>query len=359
MDQAETLPKGFASFLVPDRAFAAAYEAVPAHRRAWLKTTIAALHALYAEKPVIQTVHTSMPRNGMIVGDDCRPVSWTVIVMDASFASGPRLLGALMPALLAGVPDVSVVRMASDGSQWPDALLASLELAGQEKALALEPEAATAFIATLAEGQRGRVVLLGAQAFHDSLAAVIRCHGLPVWHESRPPTLVLEAGAAVDSDVVAWAHPDARMLKQEPGLSVSCEKGGTIPSAASPERSAHHEAEACPDAGARAQGLVPSHVVTDTLSQSESAAESYGPATGCGEVASAREESLFRHVDAVYCDAHVSGAWLGRVPLVLTPGREGCWIYPGLTPAFFLERSLSLSAATPVIPFLAETLHAH
>lgn len=295
---------------VEDAAFAAAYDAVGPVDRARLKTCIARLHALHARTGPAHEVRegrcSTNWRQGFSSAERTTPCAWTLICVHASWASGPRLLAALLPALFAGVGSVAVLRMDGCG-HWPAQVLASLELAGQEVVADMASQGLEDLLSRLigadrqegghaAEhagmqgGSAGRLVLLGGDAHHwQDVFALSRRFGVPLWHDGIAPMIGLADCGAGDGDdagapdvaLLRAAHPDASFVRL-PAMPCSA-----------------------PDI---VTGIAP---------------------------------------DAVACLPRHAQAWLERAPLVLGPGHEWCWAHPGLHVAWFARRALALLPGPP------------
>ena len=291
---------------VDDAAFAAAYEATGDVDRAHLKTCIARLHVLYgaaggAGAGDLRAARTAIRwRQGFTSLEHSTPCAWALVCVDAAWASAPRLLAAVLPALFAGVGNVAVLRVGGDGP-WPAPVLAALELAGQEVVADLTADALPALLEALAasggaagrDGAGGRLVSLGEHP--DGISARARSLGVSVWRDGPAPVIgiVEDADAIVLSDrlnvpALRAAHPDATFLD--------------IPAASS---------------GAIASGFAPLSTLPSLL-----------PLT------------------AVACAPDQASGWLDHVDLVLGPGHEWCWMHPGLSPAWFARRAVALLSAS-------------
>lgn len=276
---------------VDDAAFAAAYEATGPVDRARLKTCIARLHVLHgaAGGPGVGDVREGCGvtrwRQGFASMERATPCAWTVLCVDATWSSGPRLLAALLPALFAGVGGVAVLRTGGV-EPWPAQVLAALELAGQEVAATVDPAALPGLLDTLAAGDAagggaGRLVLLGAHP--HGISGHARALGVEVWRQASAPAIGVArmpghaAADQVDTAALRAAHPDALFL----------------------------EVSATP----RGAPVTP--------------------------------------LAAVACDPRHAFAWLSHAALVLGPGQEWCWMHPGLSSSWFLRRAVALLCAPP------------
>lgn len=287
---------------VDDAAFAVAYETTGDVDRARLKTCIARLHVLYGAAggagpgDVREGRTATRWRQGFTSLEHAAPCAWALVCVDAAWASAPRLLAAVLPALFAGVGAVAVLRVGGSG-QWPAPVLAALELAGQEVVADVAPEVLPALLEALVAsgnagrtaGAGGRLLLLGEHP--DQVSALAHAHGVPVWRDMSLPTIgIASCGDAIDvSDcpdgaALRAAHPDATFVD--------------VPALPQP-----------------ADGVV-SSVPLAALS-------------------------------AIACAPAHASAWLNHAALVLGPGHEWCWMHPGLFPIWFARRAVALLPASP------------
>lgn len=262
---------------VGDAAFAAAYARLPARERAWIKTGLAAQFAAYGGPwPVQAERRTALGHDLTFL---CReePLDFVLVACAAPFASPARLAAAVVAALCARVPEVAAVRI---GGAWPKALLTTLELCGVESVFRLGVRALAGLSRELAARGRGALVLLDGPRLPAAFAPEMPV--LPARTAGKIGVFA-EPGTDFDWDALAFAQPD---------LTV-CVHGGPCP-----DRPRFTAAEG---------GLA------------EAAALGY---------------------DAVYVAAARLETALGAAPLVLGPGRESCWLWPGLGPAAFRRQHL-------------------
>ena len=199
------LPPRLAECLVPDSELARAYENTAPKLLALCKHTLAVQHAFFGEAPDWEEQSLSRSTHGFRARVHSRPADWTLVVFDAEYASAPRLLAALTPALLARVP--LVICACTPGPARPE-LLCALELAGQEHIYILDASQSLDLLHSLtAQPGQGRLVLLhtGALSFLRTAAAATE---LPCWEERRAPVLRV-CGAEPDAALIHLAHPDA------------------------------------------------------------------------------------------------------------------------------------------------------
>jgi hypothetical protein len=191
--------------LVPEEAWDEAFDAAPPALRALCKHTLAALHALFGEASDREEHAFARDGKGLRARLRIRPADWALIVFDAEYASAPRLLAAVMPALLARVPFMPII---CAGSAARPELLCALELAGREHCYLLDARQSPELLRNLASrGGAGRLVLLHTGGLEALRAAALE-RDIPCWEERRPPVLRV-AGSGIDMELLRLAHPDA------------------------------------------------------------------------------------------------------------------------------------------------------
>jgi hypothetical protein len=199
------LPPWLTQCLVSDDVLAQAYEESAPALLASCKHTLAVQHAFFGEAPDWEEQRLSRSAHGFHSCACSRPADWALVIFDAEYASAPRLLAALMPALLARVP--LVLCASTPGPARPE-LLCALELAGQEQIYALDAAQSLDLVQSLAaQPGQGRLVLLHRGAL-SVLRAAADATNLPCWEERRPPVLRL-CGPEPDATLIRLAHPDA------------------------------------------------------------------------------------------------------------------------------------------------------
>ena len=193
-----------------------AYGELAPELRARLKSQIAFLHHCLGESPAWN--EQRRPWLDRVLTRREQPLDWALFGISGDYASGPGLLAALLPAVLAGCAnegrELLVCRLPGSGV-LPLELSAALELLGQEQLFEL---AAPEFVALAAElnaksGQsgRGRVVLLGETEDRPPVGG----HVLP-----GRVTIVVDPDCGADLDLLRWAQPDARIVAAGPGCIV-------------------------------------------------------------------------------------------------------------------------------------------
>lgn len=204
-------PQALADHRLADGVFADAYDRIPDLRRAQLKTAIAGLYAMYAGRvPAGRLTAEDLSPAGTVFSR-LAPKSWTLVCIDATFASPSRLLAACLPALCARVPNLAVVRLNAKTS-WPPALALAMELAGVENAFDCGGADFSGACASLAiRAGSGLVCDLGTapSIMAGEVPAEIfrpRCgRRIGVWEEG---------GEACDLDALAFAQPDCDVSVQ-------------------------------------------------------------------------------------------------------------------------------------------------
>ena len=200
------LPPWLAGCLVSDSKLGQAYEDTPPKLRALCKHALAVLHAFFGEAPDREERSLSRSAQGLYARACTRPADWALVIVDADYVSAPRLLAALMPALLARVP--LVLCASTPGPARPE-LLCALELAGQEQIYVLDGSQSLDLLRSLApQPGEGRLVLLHRGAL-SSLRALAVDAELPCWEEQRAPLLSI-CGPEPATALIDLAHPDAR-----------------------------------------------------------------------------------------------------------------------------------------------------
>lgn len=204
--------------LIPDQLFADAYAATEPSTRGLIKSAIARLLSLHSvgvhsgiSGAIAAERRTRSWEQGFISSESTRPADWALICLDNNFASPARLLAALVPALLSGVPRLAVVHMGV--SPWPAPLLAALELAGQELACSADSAELCAWIEALHAQGPGRCLFLGSE-FGDAPATALRLD-IPVFFRRAAPRIGVSGAQGAAARLANLAHPDAELLPLE------------------------------------------------------------------------------------------------------------------------------------------------
>ena len=295
------LPEAFSAYRLDDALLAEAYEALGPERRAVLKTTIAALHAIWREQRETTRLTRCLPE-GYTVCQESKPASYALVVCEAAYPSPACFLAAAMPALLAGVG--LVIPCFVGGAGHPPAALAPLaplaplatatELAGLEEALALPDEAQLLPLlqALHGHGAAGRLVVMGRKPLAREALVYALEQGIPCLSLTRPPYFHLVGGMDGKTAPADPSFPMTSVASMPETSCTACAAGAN----ASPHDAAHRENAAWPNF---------------------SWAEQAGIAT------------------AAPCDLELEG------------GLANLWVWPGLDPAWFMNRRMRVSAGAP------------
>ena len=201
------------NFLVADDVFAQAYDACSPEQRAVFKTAIARTAAVCGVGDARVFQSQSRMRQGFSCHSLSHPAPWVVLVWDGAYASPARVLAALVPAMLAGVPNILACRVVRDGTPFPQSILAALELAGQERVMECRPEDVQTLVAACCgTDARGRLILLGRDdVFGDvsSLAAEMGTLTLRYGAAVRIGLALPSSAEPLSEASLRFAHPDA------------------------------------------------------------------------------------------------------------------------------------------------------
>ncbi len=215
-------PDSLDAFLIPDEAFGDAYDSLSAEERAVIKTAVARMAEVHGNGRTVSARSEKSMRQGFLLHQAVRPAPWAVVMWDASFAGPTRALAALVPAMLAGVPNILACRLADPGAgpgAFPKPLLATLELAGQELVAEFPPDAALSFIARCCETEAGgSLVLLGNGETFGTIARLASGRGTALRHLAAPVRIGIAASSfsrPVSNDRLRFAQPDAALVPFE------------------------------------------------------------------------------------------------------------------------------------------------
>ncbi len=221
-------PQLLAKYDIADTLRATAYENAHARERACLKNAMA-FHALQGEGPHCEHIQRNFANRGYWLNVKTQPVPWVLCICSAGYASPARLIAALMPAIMAGVPDIYVLYLDENPSP---ALLLALELMGLEQAVAV-PKAdspldlAREFLINLAP-QCGRVLLLSdISSEMSSLYKQADELRIPWWQDSIPPRIVTHNLLEAEQALLNFAQPDA-ILSEHMDVSVDAIYGDKL-----------------------------------------------------------------------------------------------------------------------------------
>ena len=235
------LPDWLESFRPDDDLYADAYEGTPAPLRALLKTAIAfAFHRYRADAGESRT-ETKSSRAGFFRMETSRPADWVLAVAAEGFASPARLLGALVPAVVAGAGRIALVSPAP----FAPAVATALELSGLEDSFTLDDERTADLYEDLrAASPNGRVIVFpGPEPLTPGQKDVLHraaADGVPVFCDHAAPRLLSlygkidghEDGLSPEEmrSRLLWLHPDAVLLDEPaPGMNAVFAPEGVLP----------------------------------------------------------------------------------------------------------------------------------
>lgn len=283
-----SFPDWLNEFVPEDEVFAMAYEDIADTDRAWLKTSIARLLDVYGPLKEMAGMTSRSFRSGFDIQSHHAPVDFAVVLFDASLLSPARLLAALVPALASGVEHVLAARVGANGGPWHKAVLTALELAGQEFVVDLSDAEARRLFTQLRDMNRpGAVSVLGPKAAVIKSGELQAASRMGFWRPrfNRAAAVWMEEENTFDLDVLAFTHPD--MVFSIFGVETEL-----------PADNFSYEGESFSD-------------FADAI------------------------------IDVAYLpDPHISQV-VDRAKLILTPGQEGCWIWPDLYLEHFQYRHIA------------------
>lgn len=305
--QAACWPQWLEEARLDDGLAAQAYEDTPAQWRAAIKTGLALAHMHFGSDPGRMWDMRSDGHLGFWRRGESHAAPWAIVAFTPAYAAAARLAAACIPAILAGVPLIGAVCV---GGQPHRSALVSLELSGVEDIFVLDAPGLHKLLEECRPGP-GRLVLLhtGGLAPNVELAPTVelaRSMGLPCWQEYHSPKLALveadtpvngqnpaDDGSRIDLEALYFAQAEA--LDTATSIMARMSAGGT--------------------------NATPTPLAWDAQPP-----DALYLASGDHERADIPHGKAFS----------ASGPGL-----TLTPGCEGFWLHPGLTPDFFRVRCLT------------------
>lgn len=290
---------------------AQAYEDTPPQWRAAIKTGLALAHMHFGSDPGRMWDMRSDGHLGFWRRGESHAAPWAIVAFTPAYAAAARLAAACIPAILAGVPLVGAVCV---GGQPHRSALVSLELSGVEDIFVLDASGLHRLLEESPPG--GRLVLLhaGGLAPNVELAPTVelaRSMGLPCWQEHHSPTLALvEAETPVNGQNPA---DDGNRIDLAALYFAQAEALDTATSVTATNIMAPMSTDGPSDA-------------TTPLARDAQPPDALYLTSGDQEQADLLHGKTF--------SASSPG-------LTLTPGCEGFWLHPGLTPDFFRVHCLT------------------
>jgi hypothetical protein len=185
-----------------------AYDTLDPRLRARLKSQIAFLHYYWGEET--DKLERRMPWLEHDIRDLRAPLPWILYFFDQNYASGPEMLAALMPAVLAKSPLIITCRVESGPEPLTLGLSAVFELIGQEQVFSINISEAVRLMNYLAAQNAaalGGVIVFGAADWARTLFWAawkrnIMCLSLP-----DNPRIAVKDTCKADFELLRWAHP--------------------------------------------------------------------------------------------------------------------------------------------------------
>lgn len=214
-------PDAFDEWRLDDSVMAEAFDSLLPTQRAAIKTSIALHFALHGEHSALTECTVQDVAKGFAYSTGQSPMAWAVLFVEPHFAAGPRLLAALMPAILAGVPLLAV---ACVGGEPSATVCACLELMGVEHVFCVpHVSAATNFIqqAVNTAGPRGCALFVHqgklGPVYQAAQAAKLRC-----WQDQTSPRLAVDSSMAQAEALIGWCHPKAERVPAQEADALFC-----------------------------------------------------------------------------------------------------------------------------------------
>lgn len=204
-------PEAFEQYRLGDAVLAQGFDSLLPSQRAAIKTGMAMHFALHGESSTVAQHCVHNRGKGFSYTAGTAPMGWTVLCISPDFAAGPRLVAALMPAVLAGVPLVGVVCVGGEPSA---SVCGCLELMGIEHIFCVPDEAsAQHFLQHSYEvlGPLGCALFLH-QGKLTPLYQSAQDFGLQCWQEATPPHVALHGSMAQAEALITWCHPDCKRV---------------------------------------------------------------------------------------------------------------------------------------------------
>jgi len=284
------LPDRLAEAFLDDRLFARAYARTPAVVRAWVKTLSAGLYPLMDPHGLTVRSGSALWDNGFSLDTRAVPVDAVVLFLDRTLDSPAQAAAAALPAVLAGAGGAVAVRVGPGGGR-ADAVLAALEICGLERVCRLDRAGALELLDHLSglPGGAATLFLGSGRTLRDLAGSVAGRPGLGLWRRDPVNRIgVFDPERSLDLAALRLMHPSADLEVWPLPDEVP-----DLPLGARPRNGS----------------------LTDFLGQ------------GYPVVCVSRD---------------LVALALERAPLVLGPGAEGCFAWPGLVPGLFLRRGLAL-----------------
>ncbi len=197
-------------YAVSDDLFASAYESLNDLQRGWLKKCIAQLCDWYHNPTQDCISHECVWRTGFYSLSTTQPRRWALILVNQNLPSPSQVLAASLPPMLAGVYEIFVI-IVNDQDDSNLGTLTALELSGIENVFHCPFSEIAKFIGSLMGTQEpGVVISLGANALlADHLRSYLLSPIIRFVHLNPPKKMALWNEGSQDwhFEVLEFIHP--------------------------------------------------------------------------------------------------------------------------------------------------------
>jgi hypothetical protein len=210
--------KEWSRLLVTDQELEEAYGKVGDLKRSWIKKHLAYLFSFYGHEVSLEKTRTYRQRTGFVYNEAIIPVPAAVMVADSCPGTWNRVLAALVPAIAAGVDNISAFLLRSKQGVCPE-MFTALELAGIEDIFIIEHAQAGA-VMEMSMNINAVILDLCSQTFvpadFSQRSAIFKTY-IRLYFAGKPRGLIW-AGEQEDWDyeTVRWANPDMEFTVSGP-----------------------------------------------------------------------------------------------------------------------------------------------
>ncbi|WP_045222958.1 hypothetical protein [Desulfonatronum thioautotrophicum] len=284
-----TLPE---AWRVPDDVLAQAYADVSDVDRSWIKKNIAQLYALHPPAGVDRLSRRISWSGGFSTSAHRYPRPWACLLSSRPQASPAQILAALVPVMTAGITDILAIL--DPASMRSARVLTSLELCGVEQIYAVP----TVPMTPLTDASPSLPSETVGQMLHHLVAAV-------------PTGLILDLDGALRHGLLAW-EAFAQVVTWSPGPVASIRIWCDAPDEWNwPTLEWNH-----PEIRIEAWGAF-RETAPDHIPRSQGSWDAFQRPDG----------------SVLGISAHLLPTLnFPHTRLILTPGQEGCWVWPELHP---------------------------
>lgn len=146
-------PDWLEEFIVDEQEFVRSYNHISPLYRTLIKKDIAQIINWYGLDRIKEVAKEYFFQQGFYFVRVIKPKTWALTFLDPRLTSPSLLLAAVLPAKLAGVKNIGLIRLKGESSEddWPQRQLLALELAGVENVYSLTQKDAERLIRELSE----------------------------------------------------------------------------------------------------------------------------------------------------------------------------------------------------------------